>query len=99
MNPLDRLKHHVTGAIERGEKEAIVEERPYFAEGTEAMLALEAMIDKVGIANVLYALAHICGAKSEHVATNWQDTIGAKVWAKRAAFFDDKASTILFQEG
>lgn len=27
MSPLDRLKHHVTGAIERGEKEAIVERR------------------------------------------------------------------------
>ena len=25
-NPLDRLKHHVTGAIERGEKTAIVEQ-------------------------------------------------------------------------
>jgi hypothetical protein len=71
----------------------------YFCEGSEAMVALEAMVDKVGINNVLYALAHICNAKSEHMATNWQDTTGAKVWAKRGAFFDDKASTILMSDG
>lgn len=28
MNPLERLRHHVTGAIERGEGVAIVEKRP-----------------------------------------------------------------------
>jgi hypothetical protein len=71
----------------------------YFAEGSEAMLALEGMVDRVGISNVLYALAHICNAKAEHLEHNWQDRISAKVWAKRAAFFDDKASTILMQEG
>lgn len=27
MNPLDRLRYHVTGAIERGESVAIVEQR------------------------------------------------------------------------
>ena len=31
MNPLNRLRHHVTGAIERGEAEAIVEQRPAMA--------------------------------------------------------------------
>jgi ABC-type uncharacterized transport system substrate-binding protein len=29
---------------------------PYFEEGSEAMIALEAMVDRVGLANVLYAL-------------------------------------------
>jgi hypothetical protein len=72
---------------------------PYFAENSEAMLCLEAMIDRVGINNVLYALSFICGAKAAHVAMNWQDTATAKVWAQRAAFFDDKASTILMSEG
>jgi hypothetical protein len=28
INPLDRLRHHVTGAIERGEKKPVVEVRP-----------------------------------------------------------------------
>jgi len=32
-------------------------EGPYFAEGTEAMLQLEAMLDKVGLCNLLYAVA------------------------------------------
>ena len=29
-NPLDRLRHHVTGAIDRGEAQAITEARPYY---------------------------------------------------------------------
>lgn len=97
-NPLERLRHHVSGAIARGEAQPIVEQRPYFAEGTDAMLALEGMIDKVGIANVMYALAHVCNAKADHLVSNWQDTVGAKVWTKRAQFFDDKASTILMSD-
>lgn len=61
--------------------------------------SLEAAIDRAGIARVLHAMAQICGGKSEHVAVNWQDHSLAKVWAKRATFFDDKASTILFSDG
>ncbi len=53
---------------------------PYFEEGSEAMVALEAMVDKAGIRNVLYALEHICGAKAEHLASNWQDSLSAKRW-------------------
>lgn len=60
----------------------------YFCEGSEAMR----------ISNVMYALAHICNAKASHLEENWQDRVGAKVWSKRAQFFDDKASTILMQE-
>ena len=72
---------------------------PYFCEGSEAMVQLETMVDRVGINNVLYALAHICNAKADHLTENWQDTAMAKVWGKRAAFFDDKASTILMSDG
>jgi len=57
---------------------------PYFAEGTEAMLALEAMVDKVGVSNVLYALQHICDAKADHLESNWQDRVSAKVWERDA---------------
>lgn len=71
----------------------------YFEEGSEAMVALEAMVDKVGVSNVLYALSHICGEKASHLAETWQDTASAKVWGMRAKFFDDKASIILFAEG
>jgi hypothetical protein len=52
----------------------------YFAENTEPMLALEAMVDKVGLANVLYALEHICRAKADHIRENWQDDATAKTW-------------------
>lgn len=52
----------------------------YFEEGSAAMVELEAMVDKVGIRNVLHALAHICAAKAEHVETNWQDRGLAKEW-------------------
>lgn len=87
-NPNERLKYHVTGAIERGEKEAIVEQRPYFCEGSEAMVALEAMVDRVGMANVLYALAHISREKAEHLRTNWQDRSTSQWWDMRAGKLD-----------
>ena len=53
---------------------------PYFCEGSEAMVALEAMVDHAGMANVLYALAHICQAKAEHLEVNWQDRASAYLW-------------------
>ena len=56
----------------------------YFKEGSEAMVALEAMVDKVGMANVLYALGHIAAEKAEHLAANWQDKPAARHWQKRA---------------
>jgi hypothetical protein len=63
----------------------------YFEENSEAMLALEAMIDRAGIRNVLYALAHIAGEKSEHVAVNWQDMPLAKQWDKAAQSLSNMA--------
>ena len=39
MNPVDRLRHHVSGAIARGEKEAIVERRMNATEKIRATLA------------------------------------------------------------
>ncbi len=64
----------------------------YFSEGSEAMLQLEAMVDKVGTANVLYALEHICRAKVEHLETNWQDEQSAQWWNQRANAFGAAAS-------
>jgi hypothetical protein len=55
----------------------------YFAEGTPAMLALETMIDTVGLSNTLYALASLCSDKAEHIRSNWQDETLAKHWDKR----------------
>jgi hypothetical protein len=48
---------------------------------SEQAYALEALIDQAGIELVLMALSEICGAKAEHIASNWQDTLLAKRWA------------------
>lgn len=55
----------------------------YFEEGSEAMIQLKSMVDRVGLQNVLYALAHICQAKAQHVSENWQDEYLSKAWAKQ----------------
>jgi hypothetical protein len=73
MTPLEKLHYYTTGAIERGEGTAITEIRPYFAEGTPAMIDLEAMVDRVGALNVLYALQLIAFSKAAHLRANWQD--------------------------
>jgi hypothetical protein len=43
---------------------------------------LEAMVDRYGVSAILNGLANICAAKSEHIATNWQDASLAKLWDK-----------------
>jgi hypothetical protein len=43
-------------------------------------VALEALIDKHGIDQVLIGLSEICGYKALHVAEVWQDTPLAKRW-------------------
>lgn len=58
--------------------------KPYFAEGTPAMLALEGMVERVGLANMLYALAHISVARAEHFRANWQDHKAARTWDRHA---------------
>jgi hypothetical protein len=54
---------------------------PFFADGSPALNQLEAMVDAVGIRNVLYALAKVCDLKAEQNAHAWQDPAHAKTWA------------------
>jgi hypothetical protein len=42
---------------------------------------LETLIDRRGIEQVLQQINEICGAKSEHVASAWQDAGLARRWA------------------
>ena len=42
---------------------------------------LEQYIDHYGVQTILQEISSICGAKSEHIAHNWQDTLLAKRWA------------------
>ena len=44
--------------------------------------ALESLIDKHGMANIMLALVHIADEKSEHVKSNWQDLELASAWRK-----------------
>jgi hypothetical protein len=53
---------------------------PYFCEGSEAMLQLEAMVDRAGLRNVLWALQSIAYAKAGHIQHNWHDCVLARQW-------------------
>jgi hypothetical protein len=68
---------------------------PYFAENTPAMLALESMVDTATISNVLYALAHVCHSKAEHLAVNWQDATTAGEYLRTAMKLDKLAASKL----
>lgn len=41
---------------------------------------LEAVIDKHSLEAVLNALTDICGAKAEHIRSNYQDSVTARPW-------------------
>ena len=45
---------------------------------------IEGYIDRFGLTTVLEHIEGICHEKAEHIATNYQDASGAKVWAKHA---------------
>jgi FAD/FMN-containing dehydrogenase len=49
---------------------------------------LEAFVDKYGIDEVISGLSFVCSAKSEHIATAWQDTKLAKSWMLYSAKLD-----------
>lgn len=52
-----------------------------FDDGRTADDYVESLIDKIGLHNVMYAVAAVCGSKEVHLLTNWQDYEGASVWA------------------
>ena len=68
--------------------EPSIHQEPFFAEGTEAMVALEAMVDAAGLRNVVWALASICWDKAEHVQSAWQDDQLARDWNANAAMLN-----------
>jgi hypothetical protein len=50
--------------------------------------AIEAILDRVGLAQTVEALSAIAFAKSIHVEENWQDKNLAKTWERIANKFD-----------
>lgn len=78
MTPVEALQHHVTGAIERGEKEAIIEQPAK----VDLVQVLESYVDRHTLLHVLTALECLCSEKAEHLRHNWQDKRSAQVWDK-----------------
>ena len=44
--------------------------------------ALESLIDKHGMVNIMLGLVHITDEKAEHVKSNWQDLELSDAWRK-----------------
>jgi|GraSoiStandDraft_55_1057291.scaffolds.fasta_scaffold740620_1 hypothetical protein len=61
-------------------------------QNSEAMLVLEALVDKVGMRNVVYALGQIAGAKADHIRADWQDIGFARMWQNNANKLDRYAA-------
>lgn len=57
----------------------------------EMVEQLEDMVDQFSLQDVLSALAAVCYAKQEHIASAWQDAGLAKVWERAAKQIDGLA--------
>jgi hypothetical protein len=68
---------------------------PHLDAQTEA--ALEAMVDKCGLATVLNGLSCICSAKADHIAENWQDKHLAKAWDRAAVHLMNEVDHSVFK--
>jgi hypothetical protein len=47
---------------------------------------LEYIIDCTSVKAMLEAISDICGAKEEHLISNWQDEKTARVWAEACGY-------------
>lgn len=57
-------------------------------DGTPDFIALELLVDRVGLRNVIYALSLIADHKADHIRSNWQDEALAKLWEHDARILD-----------
>ncbi len=62
------------------------------AEDGELEEMLEGIVDRVGLSATLEALATVCGAKADHLESNWQDSVSARPWARLARRLDTVAA-------
>lgn len=56
--------------------------------------ALEALIDRYGMSQVLFGLATVCYEKEDHIRTNWQDATMARAWHSDAVAVENLAAKI-----
>lgn len=57
-------------------------------------LALEALVDSIGMTEVLNLLAAISAEKAEHLLTNWQDKATARQWESVGAKLSATADSV-----
>jgi len=50
--------------------------------------ALEALVDKASLGDIITALEDICYGKADHLRSNWQDEAAAKDWEKAGKALD-----------
>jgi len=67
---------------------------PYFASGSEAMLALAGMVDRAGLRNVLYALEAICNNRARTIELGSIKSPSAKAWRADALVCKHAATQI-----
>lgn len=48
-------------------------------------VALETLVDMIGVRHTLDLLAEVCHNKAEHIRENWQDKHTAAAWTQAAA--------------
>lgn len=56
--------------------------------------ALEALVDRYGMSQVLFSLAAVCYEKEDHIRTNWQDKVTARAWHSDAVAVENLAAKI-----
>jgi len=55
---------------------------------------LEALLDRMGVADFFVALTQIAGEKSDHAIEAWQDRYLAQRWERLSTKFDKLAAAI-----
>jgi hypothetical protein len=45
---------------------------------------LEELVDNIGIETVIRGLINVCEQKAQYLYDNWQDTVAASWWSKKA---------------
>lgn len=56
--------------------------------------AVEALVDRTSVIEVLEALAEMADGKADHVAQNWGDRAQANAWTKASTILDRAAASI-----
>lgn len=64
-------------------------------QGVELSYHLEDLVDQHGLESILESLADICYAKSEHVASNWQDRVLAAKWDSNGRKINSLAARVV----